>query len=214
MKSIAIAIVYAAVFVAALAVPTYLKSFFLASYVTVLMGSVAFPLWSGEASALRRTGLYTGLGYATIILVAIALYFEYLFGLFDQGSTVAIVAGSWILFSLIFSMGSLASVWRLSSRLSDQGLQGLRSQDPGVPWVQHFAVEYCTLRWYRHGSTLLLSIVVCLIYLYGWFLLGIVFLIYSVGLLAVFGLLLATVSKRLLLPFGQSEVLKQLESGH
>ena len=114
----------------------------------------------------------------------------------------------WILFSLIFPVASILNVSRLASNLGKVGLKGLKRQGN-----QHFALEYCTLQWFRHAKYSVFSLAIVAMYLYGWALLGLQFLVFSIPLLVFLSLWLRTLSRQLLAPFSPRDVLAQIESG-
>jgi hypothetical protein len=135
---------------------------------------------------------------------------EFLFSLLQQDPR-RVVAATWIFFSLIFPTASALSVSRLGSLLKENGLDKLKKQENFPTGAQHFALEYCTLRWYRHRNYFLLSLASFAMYFYGWLLLGFPFLLYSVSLLVFSSFLLVSLSRRFLAPFTPSEILGQLE---
>jgi hypothetical protein len=210
MKAAVIAVAYAVPFLIFALIPPGYEAIFLTIYATFLIGSLALPLIKLEPLDSRTSSIYKGLAGAVVGLLVIALYLEFLFGLFKQDS-VRVVAATWVFFSLIFPTASALSVSRLGSLLRENGLDREKNQDQFPTGAQHFALEYCTQRWFRHGNFLLLSLASFVMYFYGWFLLGFPFLLYSIPLLGFSSILLASLSRRFLAPFTPSEILKQIE---
>jgi hypothetical protein len=159
---------------------------------------------------VQTSSIYKGLAGATVGLLIISLYLEFLFGLLQQ-DPIRVVAATWVFFSLIFPTTTALSVSRLGSLLKERGLDRLKKQEDFPTGAQHFALEYCTLRWFRHGKYLLLSLASFAMYFYGWFLVGFPFLLYSVPLLVLSSFLLESLSRRFLAPFTPSEILRQIE---
>jgi hypothetical protein len=210
MKAAVIAIAYAAPFAIFALIPRGYEPTFVAIYTTFFLGSLAFPLRKHQQSELLKSGMYKGLAGAVVGVLIIALYLEFLFGLFRQDSTT-VVAATWIFFSLIFPTGSALSLCRLGAILKKDGPERLESSNRFPSGAQHFALEYCTRRWFRHGNFLLLSLASFAMYFYGWFLLGFQFLLYSIPLMVFSSFLLTSLSRRFLAPFATSEIARQLE---
>ena len=210
MRAATIALAYAAPFLTLTLIPPGFVAIFLSGYITAILSSLALPLTKHEPSAVRTSSIYKGLTAATVGLLIVSLYLEFLFGLFQQ-EAIRFVAATWILFSLIFPTASALSVSRIGSLLNENGQDKLKNQDKFPTAAQHFALEYCTLRWFRHSNYFLLSLASLAMYFYGWFLLGFPFLLYSILLLVFSGLLLVSLSRRFLAPFTPGEILMQIE---
>lgn len=210
MKAAVIAIAYTAPFVIFALIPTVYEAIFLAVYITLFLGSMALPLRKHELSKVLTSSVYKGLAGAAVGVLIIALYLEFLFGLFRQDST-KVVAATWIFFSLIIPTASALGVTRLGAILKTGGIESLKKSDQFSTGAQHFALEYCTQQWFRHGNFLLLSLVSFTMYFYGWFLLGFPFLLYSIPLLIFSSFLLTSVSRRFLAPFTPGEIVRQLD---
>jgi hypothetical protein len=210
MKAAAITVAYAAPFFTFALVPVSYQTIFLTTYITLLPGSLALPLTKHESSEVRTSSISKGLAGATVGLLIISLYLEFLFGLLKQ-DPIRVVAATWVFFSLIFPTASALSVSRLGSLLKENGLDRLNKQENFPTGAQHFALEYCTLRWFRHSKYFLLSLASFAMYFYGWFLLGFPFLLYSIPLLVSSSFVLVSLSRRFLAPFAPSEILRQTE---
>jgi hypothetical protein len=210
MRAGVIAVAYSAPFLTFVLISPGYEAIFLAIYATFLLASLALPLTRHELSEVRTSSVYKGLAGATVGLLIISLYLEFLFGLLQQDPT-RIVAATWVFFSLIFPTASALSVSRLGFLLKEDGPNRLKEQENFPTGAQHFALEYCTLRWFRHSRYLLLSLASFAMYFYGWFLLGFPFLLYSVPLIVFSSILLGSLSRRFLAPFTPSDILRQVE---
>jgi hypothetical protein len=210
MKAGVIAVAFSAPFFTFALVPPSYEAIFLAIYTTFFLGSLALPLTKHEPSEVQTSSVYKGLAGATVGLLIISLYLEFLFGLLKQ-DPMRVVAATWVFFSLIFPTASALSVSQFGSLLKEKGLGRLTQQENFPTGAQHFALEYCTLRWFRHSNYFLLSLASFAMYLYGWFLLGFPFLLYSIPLIAFSSLSLRSLSRRFLAPFTPAEILKQIE---
>ena len=210
MKAAVIAVAYAAPFFGFALIPPSYEAIFLTIYATFLIASLALPLMKREPSEVRTSSIYKGLAGAVVGLLIITLYLEFLFGLFRQ-DPISAAAATWVFFYLIFPTASALNVSRLGSLLKEKGIEQVKTQNQFPSAAQHFALEYCTQRWFRHRNFLLLSLASFVMYFYGWFLLGFPFLLYSIPLLVFSSLLLTSLSRRFLAPFTPGEVLKQIE---
>jgi len=210
VRAVVIGIAYAAPFSTFVWIPTSHESIFLAVYTTFVLGSLALPLRNHQQSKVLTSSMYKGLAGAVVGLLIIALYLEFLFGLLRQ-DPIKVTAATWIFFSLIFPTASALSVSRLGTLLRQGGPEWLKNQDQIPTGAQHFALEYCTQRWFRHGNFLMLSLASFAMYFYGWFLLGLPFLLYSIPLMVFSSFLIASLSRRFLAPFTPSEILRQIE---
>jgi hypothetical protein len=213
MRPLAIAIPYAALFATSWMVPPDLVGIFLSVYFTVILISVALPLRGKEPDALRASNIYKGLMGGIFGALLTALYLEFIFPLLheNQTKTVGMIAATWVLFSLMLIVGSLVSVSRLGTLLVKNRPHMATNQEGSPIGAQHFALEYCTLHWFRHSKYLGYSLAITGMFLYGWFLLGLPYFTVSVPLLISAMLSVRSIARSFLLPFTIEEVLSRVE---
>ncbi len=80
--------------------------------------------------------------------------------------------------------------------------------------LDHFALSYSLSGWSRNSDFFLYFLAILAMYLYGWSLLGLPLLLYSVSLLVLISLVLRTLAKGLLAPQDPYEIMIQMESIH
>jgi hypothetical protein len=190
--------------------PPGFDTIFLASYVLVLFGSLS-TIVRRRDSPEKYINQASGCLAAITALIVLSLFAIIYFGM--RGYYVAkYVAPIWIFFSLFFPAGATLNVIRLAVVLKSGGLESIKAQDPTRTGIQHFFVEYSTLRWYRHGYYFLMSVLALSLYFYGWSLFGFPFLLYSIGVLVFLQLLLGSLTTRALSPYSASDVIERIES--
>jgi hypothetical protein len=205
-------ILYAAPFILFFLAPPGLDAIFLAFYVLLIFASLAIKAGKVGSSIENDLNLYRGILRAATGLVVLSLFLLFLFGIMgtEEGKYVA---STWIFLSLFFPLGAPISVARLGVLLRKDEPDALRDQFATRTGIQHFFVEYSTFRWYRHAYYFLIDLLMLSLYLYGWYLLGgTPMLLYSIGLLVFVGLVLSSLTTKLLAPSSPNEVIRRIES--
>ena len=191
--------------------PSWFDPLFLAGYVSAIVGLMMLPVVKRGISLVRAYNLYRGLMGTIGIGIVVSLLLNLPWGIFGSG-TSRYTAALLIFLSLIAPFGSAFNVSRLGNLVRQEGLDPLRLQTRARIGVQHFSLEYSSLRWLSHARYSLISLASLAAYFYGWSLFGLSLLAYSIALQLVMTLALLRLPKKLLSPNNPNEVLARIHS--
>jgi hypothetical protein len=101
---------------------------------------------------------------------------------------------------------------RLGEYLRTYGLDSIGKRSSFQTRDDHFLLDYAIGRWFRHASFALGYLALAALYFVGWFLLGFIFFLVSIPLLAIILVVSKRVASHLLSPFDPTEVATVIES--
>jgi len=202
---------YVALFLPYIFIPPPLDRIFISAYVAVLIVSLLLPLRRRGVASSVSAGFFRGMLAFLFVVIIVSLYMILASILLNQDAS-KYAAVLWIFFSLIPAFGSAFRLSRLGGLLKESGMTNQNMGSVNQSRLDHFALDYSLQRWLRHPDFFLYFLAILAMYLYGWSLLGLPLLLYSVSLLILTSLVLRTLAKQLLAPYGPHAVIQQMES--
>ncbi len=208
-----VAAVYAAGFLPYIFTPPPLDRIYFSAYVVVVIVSLLLPLGRREVAPKVSIGFFRGM-VAFLLVVALMSSFMIPVSIPLNLDASKYVATLWIFFSLIPVIGSTLRLSRLGELLKEAGIRSQLKGDGLQSGLDHFALNYSLQGWLRNTRFFLYFLAILAMYLYGWSLLGLPLLLYSVSMIVLISVVLRTLAKRLLSPYEPYEILHQMESFH
>ncbi len=220
----ATAVAYLAPFVLYVLLPQPIDKLFLAAYLALVVISLAAPPGKpGKDSPVRSESKYRSLVVALGAGSLISGFLGYVSSLVaDRPSPLlsGLVGGEptrffgvwWIFFSMAMLVAAPGlGLTRLGNILRRNGIDGMGKLGEFSSRDVHFFLDYSTHHWFRHANFSLLYLGLLGLYFYGWSLLGLPLLLFSVSLFILASLVVRNLAQTLLSPFDPMQVIAQLE---
>lgn len=205
------ATVYVVVFLPYIFIPPPSDRIFLSAYAAAVIVSLLLPLRRREVASAVSANFFRGMLAFLLVVIILSLYMVLASILLNEDVS-KYVATFWIFFSLVPTIGSAFRLSRFGGLLKQSGMQSHEKKSGNQSRLDHFALDYSLQRWLRHPDFFLYSLAILAMHLYGWSLLGLPLLFYSVSLLILTSLVLRTLAKQLLAPYEPHAVIGQMES--
>ncbi len=113
------------------------------------------------------------------------------------------------IFFLVFA--PIIRLSRLGDYLRENGLDNLAARPQFGTRDDHFLLDYSIGRWFQHASFFVGYMTLVTVYFVSWFIVGPVFLLPSIPMLAILFLLSRTSAKRLLAPYDPRVIASKIE---
>jgi len=205
------AAIYFTTFLPYFVIPSPLDAAFLAAYATVIVVSFAALPGNPETPSTSETGRYQGVIIAVALVVGVSMSILPISGALMRGVS-KYLAAALIFSSMIPVAGSPFRLSKMGDRVRKKGVEALKLTDETQSAIDHFSLEFSIQRWFHHVDFSYVSVAFLGLYYYGWYLLGLPFLLYSVSLLVLIAIILRTVAMRVLAPYTPQELVELFES--
>lgn len=200
---------YAAPIILYLVTTSPIDRIMLAILLILMVAPLTIPLTGRLAAPNNAKTLFKGIMAALILAGAFSLWSVPLTIPLALDSSKYVGSGA-IFFSLIPVIATPVRLAAIAGLLKTKGISGLQTVRSTAA-ADHFALEYSTQQWFRHGHFASMSIICLALYLGGWYLLGLPMLLYAISFFIFTTLILRRLAVHFVGPFDLAEVNARME---